>query len=161
MAPPLTACSTNATPGWSSEQWSFSPPRGWQAQAEVSFSEYGERGSIDIFAARPASRAIAVCELKSAIGSLEETNRMLDVKERLAPKIALARFGWRPAYTGRLLILPDEKTVRRLIARHAATMDGLYPARSREVRAWLRQPDRALRGIWFLSDLRNAQTIAR
>ena len=99
-------------------------------------------------------------EIKSTFGSLEETNRALDVKERLAPKIALARFGWKPVVVGRILVVPSERTVRRVVARHAATMDALYPARSREVRAWLRMPDVPIRGIWFVSDQRNAGTAA-
>ncbi len=126
--------------------------RGWRTAVEATFSEYGERGSIDLFGAHPKLRTVAVCEIKSAIGSLEETNRRLDIKERLAPKLAFERFGWRPTHVGRLLILPDDSTVRRTIARHAATMDTLYPARSREVRAWLREPDRPIRGVWFLSE---------
>jgi hypothetical protein len=135
--------------------------RGWLTPAEVTFSEYGERGSIDLFAVQSRLRVVAVCEIKSAVGSLEETNRMLDIKERLAPKLAFQRFGWRPTHVGRLLILPDESTVRRTVARHAATMDTLYPARSREVRAWLREPDRSIRGVWFLSELQHRQTVDR
>ncbi len=76
-------------------------------------------------------RAIAVCEVKSVLGSLEETNRRLDVKVRLAPKIAAGQFGWRPLAIGRVLILPEDRTVRRLIALHSSTMTTLYPSRSR------------------------------
>ncbi len=127
--------------------------RGWQVLAEVSYSEYGERGSIDIMAGYEETKALAVCEIKSAIGSLEETNRVLDVKERIAPKLAKQRFGWWPSNVGRLLVVPNEMTVRRTIARHELTMAATYPARSREVRAWLRHPDRPLRAIWFISEV--------
>lgn len=133
--------------------------RKWEVAVEVTFSEYGERGSIDVLGGFRATSAIAVGEVKSAFGSLEETNRMLDIKERLAPKLATARFGWRPHHIGRLLIVPDEKTIRRVVAAHSLTMDAVYPARSREVRAWLREPDRSLRGIWFLSDRRITPTV--
>jgi hypothetical protein len=78
--------------------------RGWEVDVELSFSEYGERGSIDVFAARRDRSAVAVCEVKSVIGSLEETNRVLDVKARLATTIAYKRLGWRPSVVGRLLI---------------------------------------------------------
>src|SRR3954471_10574105 len=54
--------------------------RGWIVFAEVSFAEYGERGSIDILAVRPNQAAVLVIEIKTAIGSLEETNRILDMK---------------------------------------------------------------------------------
>ena len=127
--------------------------RGWSTAAEVSFSEFGERGSIDILAAHAPNRAIAVCEIKTALGSIEETNRVLDVKVRLAPRLAEARFGWSPRAIARLLIVPDDRTVRRIVDRHALTMTSVYPARSREARAWLRRPDTALSAIWFLSDV--------
>ncbi|HLX35233.1 MAG TPA: hypothetical protein VKR30_08325 [Candidatus Limnocylindrales bacterium] len=128
--------------------------RGWTTAPEVSFAEFGERGSIDILAARPARRAIAVVEVKSDLGSIEETNRVLDAKERLSPRLALARFGWQPAVVGRLLVLPDEDRLRRLVARHERTMSAVYPARGPAVRAWLRTPGHPLRGIWFLSEVR-------
>src|SRR5947207_12227116 len=49
--------------------------RGWRADPEISFSEYGERGSIDVLASHARRRAIAVCEIKTEIGSIEEMNR--------------------------------------------------------------------------------------
>jgi len=128
---------------------------GWLAAAEVTFAEYGERGSIDLLAAHSAQRAVAVFEVKSEIGSLEQMNRVLDVKARLAPKIAQAQFGWRPSVVARILVLPEDATLRRLMVRHQRTMAAIYPAGSREVRAWLRRPDGPLRGIWFLSDPRS------
>ena len=132
--------------------------RGWEAQVEVSFSEYGERGSVDILGGHATTAAVAVCEVKGSFGSLEEMHRMLDVKERLAPKLALGRFGWKPRVLGRLLIVPDQSTIRRHIDAHASTMAAVYPARGREVREWLRKPDKPLRGIWFLSGVRNRST---
>ena len=92
-------------------------------------------------------------EVKSDIGSLEETNRVLDMKERLAPKITEARFGWRPTVVGRILILPGTTAMRRMVERHAATMDAIYPARTNEIKAWLRAPTASIRGIWFISEV--------
>ena len=127
--------------------------RKWEPAVEVSFADYGERGSIDILAAYAKFRAIAVTEVKTEIGSLEETNRVLDVKVRLAPKIAEARFGWRPTIVGRILILPGSASTRRLIERHASTMEAIYPGRTRAVKAWLRAPIAPLSGIWFMSEV--------
>jgi len=135
--------------------------RSWQTKAEITFSEWGERGSIDIFGALRAARAILVGEVKSDIGSLEELNRVLDVKQRLGGKLAIEQFGFRPHVIGRILILPDEMRLRRLVERHAATMASIYPARGREVRAWLRHPDRSIGGIWFLSDARSKSNASR
>lgn len=133
--------------------------RRWQMAVEVTFSEFGERGSIDIFAAYPALRAVGVFEIKSDIGSLEEMNRVLDMKVRLAPKLAVARFGFRPAVVGRVLVLPRDMTIRRVIERHAETIRAIYPADSRAVRTWLRNPAQPVAGIWFVSGLRNRKMI--
>lgn len=127
--------------------------RGWVTAPEVSFSEFGERGSIDVLSAIERHRAAAVCEVKTDFGSLEETNRVLDAKERLAPVIAHRQFGWRPSVVGRILIVPATSPIRRVVAAHEATMRSVYPARSRAVRAWLRAPSAPLRGIWFLSEV--------
>lgn len=127
--------------------------REWDPAVEVSFAEFGERGSIDILAGRLAFHAVAVTEVKADVGSFEEMHRILDVKERLAPKIAEQRFGWRPAVVGRILILPGTSSMRGLVERHASTMDAIYPARTNELKAWLRSPTRPIRGIWFMSEV--------
>jgi hypothetical protein len=124
----------------------------WTPRAEVSFSEYGERGSIDVFAARPDRRAVFVGEAKSEWGSIEETLRVHDVKTRLAGKVCHDTFGFWPTSVGSALIFPDDSTARRVVATHRETVDASYPARSREVRAWLRAPTGPLRGVWFLSN---------
>ncbi len=132
--------------------------RQWETAIEVSFADYGERGSIDILAGRESARAVAVTEVKSEIGSLEETNRVLDMKERLAPKIAEARFGWRPRVLGRILIVPGTTSTKRILERHAATMNAIYPARTNEVKAWLRAPTASIRGIWFMSEVAHSDS---
>src|SRR3954451_5497176 len=126
--------------------------RSWRTAIEVTFASFGERGSVDMLGGHELTRTVAVCEIKSAFGSLEETNRSLDVKVRLAPKICEATFGWRPRCVGRLLIVPEGPWIRRVVREHANTMDSLYPERSRAVRAWLSNPDRNLSGLWFLSN---------
>ena len=135
--------------------------RGWQATTEVTFSEWGERGSIDLLAGHRATRLAVVNEVKATIGSLEETNRVLSVKARLARRLVNERFGWGPAAVSRLLIVPTENTVRRVVERHGHTMRALYPMRGREVRAWLRDPSGPghVGGIWFVSEVRNSDTI--
>ena len=130
---------------------SYFPKPAWATLVEVTFNEYGERGSIDILGANAAELAVAICEVKSVIGSLEETNRVLDIKERLAPTIAFKRLGWRPNAVGRILILPRDPTVIRIVNAHAETMRSAYPARGREIRAWLRNPVGSIKGIWFVS----------
>lgn len=127
---------------------------GWRTETEVTFSKWGERGSIDVLGGHEPSRAAFVGEVKSEWGSLEETNRRLDVKIRLAPDLAEERFGWRPAMVARVLILPDTMTVRRVAARHQLTLASAYPVRGRQVRAWIRRRSGSLRGLWFQSEVR-------
>lgn len=123
----------------------------FQVRTEYTFNEYGERGSIDVFAAHDAARAVFLGEAKSEWGSLEETLRRQDLKARLAPKLAEDAFGWRPSSIASVLIFPGDRTARRITERYRAALTG-YPARAREIRAWLRNPAGPLGGIWFLSD---------
>jgi transcriptional regulator with XRE-family HTH domain len=126
--------------------------RGWQVELEVSFSEYGERGSIDILAWHPVEKVLLVIEIKSEMGALEGLLRPLDVKVRLAPKIARQRFGWvSPLVVGRLDVLPNNMTARRTVARHSNALDLALPARTRAVRRWLDKPIGPLSGLWFVS----------
>jgi hypothetical protein len=125
---------------------------GWERiDTEVTFNDFGDRGSIDLFAAHPQTRSVVVGEVKSAWGSLEETLRSLDVKARLVPKLAQERFGFMPLKIGVLLIFPAERTARRIAERHAAILDGTFPARTIEIRRWLRSPAGSMRGLWFLT----------
>lgn len=126
----------------------------WPVLTEVSFNEWGERGSIDLLCARRPEQTVVVGEAKSAWGSIEETLRTLDVKVRLAPTIVEKRLGWIPLHVAALLIFPEDESCRRVARRHAATLSVAFPARNREVRRWLRRPTGSLRGLWFLSNER-------
>ena len=81
--------------------------RGWIVGVEVSFNEWGERGSIDVLAWHPVRRAVAVCEAKTAFGSIEETDRILDVKVRVASGASSGAVGWRPVVVGLILVVPE------------------------------------------------------
>jgi len=131
---------------------------GWETRVEVSFNEYGDRGSIDVVGWHAVRHALVVVEVKSELGSVEGTLRPFDVKCRLAPVIIVKRFGWRPVTVGRILLLPEDRTARRAIDRHAAVIDESLPVRSRELRAWLHDPAADIGGVWFLSDDGSADT---
>ncbi len=126
---------------------------GWETRAEVSFSVYGERGSIDLLAWNPSTRVLLVVEVKTALTSIEETLRRHDVKARLAPGVARERFGWNAGATARLLVLPDASTARRRVARHARVLVGAYPTRGRAAREWLRSPSGSAGLLAFLSPM--------
>lgn len=129
---------------------------GWQVEAEVSFSHSGDRGSIDAVAWHDTTRTVLVVEIKTELGSVEGLLRPLDVKVRLARGIVLARFGWRPLVVARAVVFPEDVTVRRSVARHAAVIRAALPQRSRAVRGWLQDPVGPMSGLWFLSDRHQA-----
>jgi len=131
---------------------------GWQVQPELSFSVFGERGSMDIVAWHAPSRTLVVVEVKTELASIEETIRTLDVKVRLAPQVVAERFGWEPALRAHLLVLPERSTQRRQVGRHAAVLDRVFPLRGQPMRAWIAAPDRSVGGLLFLSPTGDGRT---
>lgn len=124
---------------------------GWEVVPEVSYSEFGERGSIDLLARHAETATLLVIEIKSELTSIEETVRRHDAKSRLGAKVARDRFGWVASSVARLLVLPDERTPRRHVARFADVLGRAYSSRGRAVSAWLAAPDGAISGLLFLS----------
>jgi transcriptional regulator with XRE-family HTH domain len=126
---------------------------GWVVEVEVTYSSYGERGSIDLLAWWPPGRIALVIEVKSELVSVEATVRKLDEKVRLTiESIAETRFGEAPLAVGRLLVLPASTTERQRVARADAVLGAAFPLRSDAVRAWLRSPRGPIRGILFVRD---------
>jgi transcriptional regulator with XRE-family HTH domain len=121
----------------------------WELATEVSYNFDRERGSIDILAFHAATGALLVIEVKSVVPDLQAMLYGIDRKARIAPRIARGR-GWYVRTVARLLVLPDDRTARRRVARHAATFDVALPARTVEVRRWLRSPTDPLAGVLFL-----------
>jgi DNA-binding XRE family transcriptional regulator len=130
----------------------------WEVVPELSYSEYGERGSIDLVAWHAGSRTLLVVEVKTELVSVEATLRKLDEKVRLGPKIVGERLGWRPAAVARLLVLSSDRTQRRHVERHAPVLDRALPIRGRATRAWLRDPRGPVAGLWFVSVAQAAST---
>ena len=124
---------------------------GWDVRSEVTFSRYGERGSIDLLAWRPEQAALLVCEIKTELASVEETLRRLDVKRRLASDIAREALGVRPKLVGRVLVLPERSAIRAAVARHETVLRASLPDRGLAVRSWLDRPAGPLSGIWIVS----------
>jgi transcriptional regulator with XRE-family HTH domain len=124
--------------------------RGWHVISEATFSEYGERGSIDLLAWHPSTRTLLVVEVKTEIASAEELLRRHDVKARLAPKVGRVRFGQAPVAVGRLLAIEEGPTNRRRLARLLDVVGAAYPTRGADVRRWVRSPDGPLAGVLFV-----------
>jgi hypothetical protein len=114
----------------------------------VSFSIFGERGSIDILAWFPATRVVLVIELKTAIADLQELISSLDRKIRLAPRIA-ADLGWRPDFVSAWVIVTERHTNRRRVVEHGALIRAAYPVDGRAMRGWVRQPSKPIRALSF------------
>jgi len=123
---------------------------GWTAAAEVSFSIRGERGSIDVLAFHPRTGSLLVVEVKSVVPDLQAMLVALDRKGRLGREIARER-GWAAGSVTKLLVLPDDRTARRRVGALVATFRAALPARTVEVRRWLKAPVGTGHGVLFLA----------
>lgn len=124
---------------------------GWEVDVEVSFSEWGERGSIDVVARRPATGIVSVNEVKASVGDGQATVHGLDRKARLMPAIGRKR-GWACRSVARILVVEASSTNRRRISEHDATFSAAFPVRGKDVAAWIRDPgERPISGLLFLS----------
>lgn len=111
---------------------------GWTVEPEVSFNHYGDRGRIDLLAFHPASGTLLIVEVKTEIADLQELFGSLDVRERLAPRLAAAR-GWAVERVATLLAVADVERNRRTIRDHRTLFEG-FERHGMRVRAWLRRP---------------------
>lgn len=122
---------------------------GWEVAVEVSFSIWGERGSIDVLAYKASQGILLVIEVKSVIPDSQSTLHDLDRKARLAAKVAADR-GWEVGLVARLLVVGDSATSRRRVERLAATYQAAFPMRARAVTHWLSAPEGPMSGLLFL-----------
>ena len=126
---------------------------GWSVDVEVTYSAYGERGSIDVLAARSVIDAVVAVEVKSELTSVESTLRKMDEKARLVRRVLCRdRYGFVPVAVGSLLVLPATDTSRRRLRASAIVLDAGLPARGQAVRRWLVEPQGNLHGVWLLAD---------
>jgi hypothetical protein len=116
----------------------------------VTYSVFGERGSIDIVGWDKATSTLLVVEVKSELTAVESTLRKHDEKARLAPQVVRNQFSWQPNAVARLLVLPDDRTARRRVERAASVLDRRYPLRGWSLRQWLRTRSGAGDGLLFL-----------
>jgi hypothetical protein len=124
----------------------------WDVAVEVTFSVGGERGSYDVLAFHAPTRALLTVEVKSVVPDLQATLMVFDRKARLARQVA-ADHGWHAARSGRILVVRGTRTARRRLAEHSSTMAAAMPARTVEVRRWLKKPvGDAFSGLWVVAD---------
>lgn len=124
---------------------------GWEVRPEVSFNWYGERGVVDIVAWHAATRTLLLVELKTELVDPNDLLAVTDRRRRLATQIA-EPFGWEPARVGQWVVVAESRTNQRRLAEHRASLRAAFPADGRSVAGWLRQPDRPVSALWFLTD---------
>ena len=118
------------------ERWGLVRGGGRLSRAEVTHSEYGERGSIDELAFDPASGTLLCVELKTGIYEANRVVAKLDEKARLAAAIG-RRLGWAVRRVVPALVVADTRTNRRRVGEHPSLF-GRFACRGRAARAWLR-----------------------
>jgi transcriptional regulator with XRE-family HTH domain len=104
---------------------------GLEIAAEASFSVYGERGRVDLLAFDAATGKLHLVEVKTELSDLGDVLGVVDVRERLASRMATDR-GWavETAPTS-ILALADTPHNRSIVSTHAATFAGWSRARFR------------------------------
>jgi transcriptional regulator with XRE-family HTH domain len=122
---------------------------GWDVAPEAMFVLAGQRGSVDVLAFHPETGALLIVEVKTVVPDMQAMLSAIDRKTRAAPILARDR-GWRATTVGTLLVLPEDRTARRRVETHRATLEAALPARTRAVRRWVRHPEGAMAGILFL-----------
>lgn len=126
---------------------------GWLAEPEVSFSTRGERGIIDIVAWHAPSSALLVIELKTRLADINDLMATMDVRRRLAPRIALER-GWRPTDVGQWVVVAPARTNARILAEHATVLRAKFPDDGRTMRRWLARPSGSVAALSFMPQVR-------
>lgn len=140
---------------------------GWVTRVEVTFNNFGERGSADIVAWHPQERILLIVEVKTMIGDVQATASTFERKVRVIPEQLANEEGWDPRTVARLLVIADTHANRDVVRDHDATFDAIWPARTATVRRWLRGPSvpddgrrRGFGGVWFLPLARIGSTRA-
>ena len=89
----------------------------FEVAAELSFSEWGERGRVDLAAFQASTDMLVLVEVKAELADLQETLGRLDVKARLARRIAALR-AWQPTAVAVVLAVAATGANRRVVAAH-------------------------------------------
>ena len=84
---------------------------------EASFSEWGERGRIDLLAYYPAAGALVIVEVKTQLLDLQDLFGSLNVKERLSATIAERR-GWKVSRCVTVLAVANTAANRTVVREH-------------------------------------------
>jgi transcriptional regulator with XRE-family HTH domain len=126
---------------------------GWLVVPEVSFAYDRERGVIDIVAWHAASRTVLVIELKTRIVDVNDLMATMDVRRRVASRIARDQ-GWEPSSVAVWVVVAPGRTNARVLAEHATTLRSKFPADGRAMRRWLARPTGNVAALSFMPQVR-------
>jgi len=136
------------------ERWS------WHVRVEVSYSHYGERGRIDLLAWHPVAHVLLVVEIKTDLVDVQALLGSMDVKVRLAPRLA-ERFGWPVSRVVPAIVFIEDRTTRRRLDRLSSLFDR-YSLRGQAAIGWARRPAAAAAhpsGVMWFRSLPNARVV--
>jgi hypothetical protein len=122
---------------------------GWVLVPEVSFAYAGDRGVIDIVAWHAVARSLLVIELKTRIVDISDLMATMDIRGRVARRIAGDR-GWRPAAIGLWVVVAPARTNARALAEHATVLRAKFPGDGRTMRRWLANPTGSVAALSFM-----------
>lgn len=91
--------------------------QGFLTETEASFSEWGERGRIDLLAFDPVTGTLVIVEVRTQLLDLQDLFGSLNVKERLATTIAERR-GWKAGRRVTVLAVANTAANRRVVRDH-------------------------------------------
>lgn len=112
---------------------------GWAFATEVTFSEWGERGTIDILAWHGATGTLLVIELKTELPDPAGLVAQVDRYRRLALQVGRAR-GWEALTVASWVLVAESDFNRDQLARHWLMLRNAFPLDGRFLRRWLRDP---------------------
>lgn len=119
----------------------------------VSFAYDGERGVIDMVAWHATSQTMLLIELMTRIVDVNDLMATMDVRRRMAMRIARDR-GWEPLAIGIWVVVAPGRTNARVLAEHATTLRAKFPADGRVMRGWLARPTGPISALSFLPQVR-------
>jgi hypothetical protein len=122
--------------------------QGWMVEPEASFNHFGERGRFDLLAYHAATGILLIVEVKTELTDLQEMFGSLNVKERLAARVAEER-GWNVSSVSTLLAIAATPSGRKIVEQHS-TLFSSHVVVSNKV-AFAADPQRPRRALlWIL-----------
>jgi transcriptional regulator with XRE-family HTH domain len=126
---------------------------GWLVAPEVSFAYDGDRGVIDIVGWHAVSRSLLVIELKTRIVDINDLMATMDIRGRVARRIAGER-GWDPVAIGMWVAVAPARTNARVLSDHATVLRAKFPGDGRTIRRWLANPSGDVAALSFMPHVR-------